>query len=542
MQNRPHQFPGSNDENELDVGRIIKEYQSGGSGREPASDTATAASYADTATPQPASHTAEKPSVPQRAKGVKKSAGQILLSILDSVIPHKGDSVLEVVRKCVFVIALMTLAGSLSYLAYDMVVIPIYSESVYNEIADMYDPTKPPILPEGAEDFDFLAGMSDSFKALYMENTDVRGFITYQTNRSDNFLNIRLPIVRGLDNEYYLTHNFYKVKEKNGCLFFDMENVIETPEDKNKVTIVYGHNMASGHMFAPLNKFLGNIAYIRSAPVISMDTVFEQAKYKVFAVVVANVDDEDGPPFNYLVTGNYFSDSSFLNYINEVRARSYWDFEDAVDVQADDEILVLSTCTSESAVHFDNGRLAVFARKIRPGESEDVNVNLIKKNDDVIMPLAWYLNQGLEPHPYYSDVGYVIPSISSTPEDTSPTQESTVTPPSGGEQPTTSPAAPTDSQAPVNPTNPPVSVNPTDPITTPTEPQTPTEPEPPPTEPPGTETAPESTESTESSGETETTELTEQPTAPTEPSAAPDPSAADTQPEESSSQTEPGQS
>ena len=528
MQNRPDEFPGSGEEkNELDIGHIIKEYRSGSS-RQNLSDTAAArqAESGTSSAPAPELSAPLTPGVggaspaaaPEGGKHKqKKSAGQILLSMLDGAIPHKGDGILEIVRKCVFVIALTILAGSLAYLAYDMAIIPNYSKSLYADLHTKYDPTKPVVLPEEAKDFDFLPGMSDSFKLLYMDNTDLRGFLSYHTNKKDNFLDIDLPIVRGVDNEYYLTHNFYKDNDKNGCLFFDIENVIETPEDRNKITIVYGHNMASGNMFAPFNKFLGNIAYIRSAPTLTMNTVFEEAKYKVFAVVVANVDAEDGPPFNYLRTGNDFSEAAFLKYINDVRARSIWDFESAVDIQADDELLILSTCTTVSGVHFDNGRVAVIARKVRPGESEEVNVNLIKKNDDVIMPLAWYVNQGLEPHAFYTDPGYTVPGMSAFPGGTTPPTVPTVAPPKPTDPvppdvttPTGEPQPPTQAPDPVDPTDPtePTAAPPTDtppteapPTETPPDPTDPVEPtEPEPTEPVGP------VEPTETTSETEPTD------------------------------------
>lgn len=69
---------------------------------------------------------------------------------------------------------------------------------------------------------------------------------------------------------------------------------------------------------------------------------------------------------------------------------------------------MLSTCNGTSQVHFDDGRTVVIARKVRPGESTSVDTSRINLNDDVIMPYAWYVNQGKEPHPYYTG-GFQIP-------------------------------------------------------------------------------------------------------------------------------------
>ena len=465
-----------------------------------------------------------------RPRRSQKGAVAVLMSILDGVIPHKGDRVLEIVRKCVFVIALMTLVGSLSYLAYDMVFIPVSSEKLYTELSQAYDPDNPAPLPPGSDDFPFLEGMDESFKRLYMENTDLRGWIRYGSSMKDDFLKIDYPITRGIDNEYYLTHDFYKAVNKNGCVFFDQRNTIDTPADTNKLTIVYGHNMASGLMFAGLNKFVSTsrgLNYIKSAPVITMNTLFEKAQYKVFAVMVVNTEERDGPPFYYLNTGREFSsDDAFMRYVDEIRARSLFDFDKAVDVRADDELLVLSTCTTKSGVHFDDGRLAVVARKVRPGEDAAVDTKKITLNDDVIMPLAWYVNQKLDPHQYYIDGGYTIPTVSGgeeTGDTTATTGTGDTTGTATGDDTTT--AAPPDTTAPTGPDTTTgqgggtTTAPPTDPPETTTEPET-TDTEPPITDPTAEVTDPPetTTQAAEPPEETTAAPTTEQ-TEPPEPAA-----------------------
>ena len=96
---------------------------------------------------------------------------------------------------------------------------------------------------------------------------------------------------------------------------------------------------------------------------MTMNTIYEQATYKVFAVMVVNNDAADGEPFRYLRT-DFTDDNDFLRFVAEIRARSVYDY-DSVDVRADDELLMLSTCNGTSQVHFDDGRTVVIARKVR---------------------------------------------------------------------------------------------------------------------------------------------------------------------------------
>lgn len=61
-----------------------------------------------------------KPAAPAHSKK-KRSAKDVFLDLLGSVIPKAGDSAMEIVRKCVFMVALLVLIGSVSYLLNDMV-------------------------------------------------------------------------------------------------------------------------------------------------------------------------------------------------------------------------------------------------------------------------------------------------------------------------------------------------------------------------------------------------------------------------------------
>ena len=54
------------------------------------------------------------------------------------------------------------------------------------------------------------------------------------------------------DNDYYLRHLYDGTYNKAGCLFADYENKKDF-SDRN--TIIYGHNMRDGSMFASLNEY-----------------------------------------------------------------------------------------------------------------------------------------------------------------------------------------------------------------------------------------------------------------------------------------------
>lgn len=357
---------------------------------------------------------AEKPASPQPPaprRGDKKP--NPFVRVFRYLIPQRGDGGVEMLRKTFFMLALMTIISSAVYLIHDTVWIPSQNQGMNEKLEGFV------IGIENATEEEHREKMDE----LYKLNKDFRAWFTYKAGGED-FLNISYPVVYSGDNDFYLEHDFYKNYNKNGTLFFDERNVYTLDSAKNKVSIIYGHNMISGQMFAHLNSFLNGVSYAKAAPAMQLDTFFGREEYKVFAVALIDADASAATSFNYLRT-SFSNDLDFLYYINEIRARSLYDY-DSVTVNEDDELLVLSTCTNESQVYLEDGRLAVFARKVRVGEKPTVDVNQITYNSDVIMPYAWYANQELTPHGYYGGY-YEIPSVTTTTTGHTNTNESTTT-------------------------------------------------------------------------------------------------------------------
>ena len=87
---------------------------------------------------------------------------------------------------------------------------------------------------------------SVDFEALRENGPDIIGWLSLP----DTVLNY--PVTQTDNNEYYLNHLYDGTYNKVGCLFADYENRAGF-SDRN--TIVYGHNMRDGSMFALLNRY-----------------------------------------------------------------------------------------------------------------------------------------------------------------------------------------------------------------------------------------------------------------------------------------------
>ena len=86
--------------------------------------------------------------------------------------------------------------------------------------------------------------------------------------------------------------------------------------------------------------------------------------------------------------GNFQNDKDFMNYVYNVRIRSL--INCPVDVNEDDELITLSTCSYE----FTNFRTVVVARKVRDGESAKVDVSKASLNDNAVWPEVYYSAYG----------------------------------------------------------------------------------------------------------------------------------------------------
>ena len=344
-------------------------------------------------------------------KASKKPRRMGIIRFLKAIFPCRGEGVFEAVRKSILLAGVFVFVFAGCLLLEDLYINPMQNSQQVDTIKSQYiSGDTAPVLNEAEQNFAYPAGMLDSFKKLYYQNQDIRAWLTYNSTDGTT-IQADYPVMWSGDNDYYLNHDFYQTYNKNGSLFFDFRNQFSSPDFVNRNLIIYGHNMASGQMFASLNRLTYGVDYARTAPTFTLDTIYEEAQYKVFAVMIVNSDPADGAPFGYLRT-SFSDDVDFANFLAEILARSLYVYGD-VDLRPDDNIVTLSTCNTSSEARFTDGRTVVVARRVREGEDPSTDVSKIIYNNDVLMPYAWYRNQDAEPHPYYVDPNYHIEELSS---------------------------------------------------------------------------------------------------------------------------------
>ena len=379
------------------------------------------------------------------------------LRFLTRLFPVKGDPWWEVLRKLVFLVALVVMVGSLAMLLNESVIIPNRNAQLTEDLQNMRVISgEGELTPEEAAYDGYPEGINVSFKKLYYLNNDVRGWLSYSS------CNVNNVVLYSKERDYYLYRNIYRSNDKNGSLFFDVENDLTDPSAHYKSLVIYGHNMNSGQMLAGLNQLGKSVDVMkRAGSIIKLDTLTESHQYKIFAVVVQDSLADIQHYFSIQQT-SFANNGQFLDYVKGLRARSLYDFN-GVDVKADDDILILYTCCSKSVSGFNEARLGVVARKVRPGESANVDPATITVNKDVIMPYAYYIAQKKTPHAFYTTgilPGEETPTTQSS--ETVPTESGTPTSEGSATEPTS-----TGSSGDGEPTVP-VVINPTDPTAIPT--------------------------------------------------------------------------
>ncbi len=304
----------------------------------------------------------------------------------------KNISKKEIIRKIVLAAASVTIAASALFLINYYLIEPYKSDKQAEELAEMTATTqqgKDPweAIREKYPDIEFPAGMNPAYADLYAINPDFEGWISIPEMNIDSY------VVQSTDNKYYERKDFYGKSTNYGVPFFDYRNTLQSL-DRN--TIVYGHNMRhDDKIFGTLEQYT-EIDGFKKAPFITLNTLYGEYKFKIYAVFISNskASDDNGHVFNYIFTAA--GNSQFSDYISEIDKRKL--YTTGVDINENDKIITLSTCYYE----FEDARLVVVGRLLREGEPVAVDISLPVKNENPKYPQAYYDKKG-EDNPYADD-------------------------------------------------------------------------------------------------------------------------------------------
>ena len=311
--------------------------------------------------PKPITLTAEE-AAEDNAKKAKKN-------ILKELLPWKGDTVFEMIRKIVFIIAVIIFIGAGVMLASTL----IQSDRAVKDLEQIKEvvttTAKTTIDSEGN-----VITVAPTEEEEQQHNIDIMSYYKGISDKVVGFIelegcDIYQPVVQDPEdttNTYYLTHTYYDEKNKGGAIFMDYRCTVS--EDYVSPNLVlYGHNQEDGTMFGNLKNYKQNLEFYADNPTVTLRTEYETGTYLIYAFFVTNAlekHDSNGEVFHYHDYIEALNDEATFDwYMGEVQSRNQ--IISPVKAEFGDKLLLLSTCSNE----FSDSRFVVFARKLRDGES-----------------------------------------------------------------------------------------------------------------------------------------------------------------------------
>lgn len=198
-----------------------------------------------------------------------------------------------------------------------------------------------------------LCNVLDSMKEISTEYPDVLARL-YIPGVLDEYVVQR-------NNTYYLTHNYRGSLSDGGAVFLDRECFISTPPEN---LLLRGEGNVAGVSFAPLWQYeSGGIGFAAGACFAQLTTLYEDARYVLFSVIVADSDPAKPGYFDYASHDTFDTDAQMMEYVQSAADRSLYGF--SVSVEPSDRLMTLATVSSRG-----NGKcLVLLFRMVREGEA-----------------------------------------------------------------------------------------------------------------------------------------------------------------------------
>lgn len=247
---------------------------------------------------------------------------------------EKRSNVGRVVRRIIAYIILIICLFALSYSGYVLFNYYRTNKASNDTIKNINNEVK----IKADNDLEKLgASFGIDFDKLEKLNSDVVGWITIKGTAID------YAILKSYDNDFYLRRSIDKNYSWFGWPFMDYRN---TGKFTDRNTIIYGHNIKSGLMFADLQ----DIEHGRYGNDLNI-YIYTKDKTRVYKVFSTYVVD----PESYYLSTYFENDEHFGNFLSTLKDRSTTSYN--VAVSSIDKILTLSTCTADG-----NRRIVLHAK------------------------------------------------------------------------------------------------------------------------------------------------------------------------------------
>ena len=196
----------------------------------------------------------------------------------------------------------------------------------------------------------------ENYRRLKEQNPDLVGWIRIPGTPVD------YPVMWTPDEpEKYLRTDFEGKYSLSGLPFVSADcNVSPMPDEKAySNTLIYGHHMQDGSMFAVLTEYEKQDFYEKHKT-IEFDRIYDDASYEEYEYeVISAFKTEIGKGFEYYRYADVEDVDRFSEYLENVETLNLLTYKRTVDNVSD--LMTLSTCSYH--VRGDKGRFVVVAGK-----------------------------------------------------------------------------------------------------------------------------------------------------------------------------------
>lgn len=204
------------------------------------------------------------------------------------------------------------------------------------EVSSAGEPSPAPVLRTKLSGYpdNPMRNVLEVIQPLVKGNADVIGHLVI-----DGVLD---EIVMQRNNTFYLNHNSLGSYSEAGAVFADESCTLRQPPEN---LLLRGQSSVPGKTFEPLWQFVsGGSEFVSTHMTAELTTLYEQQRYVLFAVLVADGSPASDRYFNYASHPTFLTDEEMLRYVESARQSSLYQFN--VDVTPDDRLLTLATLGS----------------------------------------------------------------------------------------------------------------------------------------------------------------------------------------------------
>ncbi len=241
----------------------------------------------------------------------------------------------------IIVVFALVFLGACGYLVYKNFIIKS-AENAYNTLASsvvLQETTGPDLSSENKAEKEYAENPVD-FESLISDNEDIYSWIYVPET------NIDYPVLQShVDDNFYLDHDINGNYSFPGAIY---SQVCNSTDWNDRVTVLYGHNMLNGSMFANLHYFEDRDYFDEHRHFY----IFAPNRKLTYDIVAAFVYDDR----HIMNSFDFKDDKVFKEYLDSVKnPRSiYSNVKEDIELNLNSKLVVLSTC-----VNYGEGRYLV---------------------------------------------------------------------------------------------------------------------------------------------------------------------------------------